>query len=199
MYQKIILEDLSYLEPYISKETIDYHYQLYLRYYNKLIKLLEEQNYNYNYTKEELVNHLDIFPIDKRDDILIAIGGVLNHELYFKTMTKENSHKFDEILIQSFGSIENFKTKWIEKSNQMIGSGYTFLVLNKNKKLEILNFSNQDTPYSYGLIPILNSDLWEHSYYLDYRIHRDNYINVFFDLINFEQVNQNYEKALKLL
>lgn len=199
MYQKIILEDQSYLEPYVSKETIDYHYQLYLRYYNKLINILNEQGYDYRYTLKELVNHLDIFPIDKRDDILVALGGVLNHELYFKSMSKEKSNSFDSILIESFGSVDNFKKKWIEAANEMVGSGYTFLVLNKNKKLEILDFSNQDTPYSYDLIPILNLDLWEHSYYLDYRIHRNNYIDIFFDLINFDQVNQNYEKALKLL
>ena len=79
----------------------------------------------------------------------------------------------------------------------MVGSGYTFLVVNKEKKLEILNFSNQETPYSYGLVPILALDLWEHAYYLDYLNDRASYIKNFFQIIDFDKVNNKYEKITK--
>lgn len=198
MYTKMEMENKNYLEPYISKETMDFHYQLYSRYYDKLIKLLKEQNYNYQYSKEELFNHIDIFPIQIRDDILFNLGGVINHELYFNTHHK-GLKKTSNIIIQHFGSMENLKKQWIETANSMVGSGYTYLVINKEKQLEILNFSNQDSPYIYGLIPILALDLWEHSYYLDYNIDRRKYIDNLFEAIDFEQVDQNYEKSIKLL
>ena len=79
----------------------------------------------------------------------------------------------------------------------MIGSGYTFLVLNKDNNLEIINVANQDTPISYDLIPIMNLDLWEHAYYLDYQNDRKTYINNFFSIIDFSKVSKIYEEIQK--
>lgn len=200
-----ILDNIDYpynaLEPNISERTLDIHHNKHhKKYLDNLNKLLNENNYDYRYTKEQLVNKIDIFPIKDRGNILFNLGGVLNHDLYFDIMGPNNHEikgKFKDKVISQYGSYENFKNEFIKQTKFLVGSGYTFLVLNKEKELEIINTSNQDTPYSYGLIPIMNIDLWEHAYYLDYQNKKDEYINNFFSIIDFDKVNKHYEQALQ--
>ena len=202
MYEAKPLEyDNSALEPYIDTETLYIHYNKhYLNYLNKLNALLKSVEYDNRYTKEELVNHIDEFPIDIRDDILYNLGGVLNHELYFESLGPNNntniSGNLKEKVIKNYGSVETFLEEFKRQTKILVGSGYTFLVINKKKKLEIVNFSNQETPYSYGLIPIMTIDLWEHAYYLKYKNDRDKYIDAFFKIIDFNKVNNQYEKNI---
>lgn len=202
MYEAKPLEyDNSALEPYIDTETLYIHYNKhYLNYLNKLNALLKSVEYDNRYTKEELVNHIDEFPIDIRDDILYNLGGVLNHELYFESLGPNNntniSGNLKEKVIKNYGSVETFLEEFKRQTKILVGSGYTFLVINKEKKLEIVNFPNQETPYSYGLIPIMTIDLWEHAYYLKYKNDRDKYIDAFFKIIDFNKVNNQYEKNI---
>lgn len=199
---KQLTYDFNALEPTIGSETITLHHLVHEQnYLDKLNKLLVKNNYNYQYSLKDLVNHIDMFPIADRDDILYNLGGVLNHELYFDSMSPlKNNYPQGEILEainKDFKDFNNFKQEFIKTANYLVGSGYTFLVLNRNNELEIVNFSNQDTPYSYGLRPILALDLWEHAYYLDYRNKRNDYINNFFSIIDFEKINNHYEQEKK--
>lgn len=187
------------LEPTISSKTIDIHHNKHhKKYLDNLNKLL---NYNnYGYTKEQLVNHIDEFPIKDRGNILFNLGGVLNHDLYFDIIGPYNHEikgTFKEKIIEEYGDFNNFKNEFIKQAKLLVGSGYTFVVLNKDNNLEIINTSNQDTPYSYGLIPIMNIDLWEHAYYLDYQNNKDDYIENFFSIIDYDKVNKHYEQALQ--
>ena len=197
MFSSIIITNYDAYEPYISSYTMNIHYNKhYKKYLDNLNNLLSK--YNYEYSKEELVKNIDIFPIEERDNILFNLGGVLNHELFFSIlgygeMSEELKNKIDE----DFESFDNFKLEFIKQANLLVGSGYTFLVLNKDKKLEIINVANQDTPISYGLIPIMNLDLWEHAYYLDYQNDRKTYINNFFSIIDFSKVSKIYEEIQK--
>ena len=77
---------------------------------------------------------------------------------------------------------------------ELVGSGYTYLVINKNKELQIINMSNQESPYMYGMIPIIALDLWENAYYLDYQNNKEKYIDTFFEIIDFNKINNLYEK-----
>lgn len=168
---------------YLSNETIKMHKDIYRNHLDNLNNLLLKNNYDYKYTKEELVNYIDIFPIKDRDDILYHLGGVLNHELYFSNMININD-KLKEKIKSQYGTLDNFKKEFIKQANYLVGSGYTFLVLNKENNLEIISLSNEETPYIYGLTPVLNIDLWEHSYYLDYKNDREKYINDYFKYID---------------
>ena len=203
MYKSVILPyNYNDLEPVLNSETINVHYNKhYLGYLEKLNKILNDINYDYRYTKEELVSHIEEIPIDVRDDVLYNLGGVLNHELYFYSMSNNKVNvpigALRKKIIDEYGTIENFKDQFIKTANKLVGSGYTFLVLNNNLKLEIINTPNQETPYLYGLIPIMALDLWEHAYYLVYRNRRGEYLEKFFEIVDYNNINKNYEKAVK--
>lgn len=182
------------LEPYLSEETVRRHYIIYTNYVKKLNDLIE----NNKYTLEETIKNIDEFPMENRDKILFLSSAILNHELYFENIGLNKSEpvgKLKQKIEQQYGSFEKFKEEFKKQASYVIGSGYTFLILNNND-LEIINTSNQENPYSYDLMPIMNIDLWEHAYYIDY-FNRQEYIDNFFSIIDFEEVNNNYEKNIK--
>ena len=194
-YKRITL-DYNSLEPYIDNKTLDLHYNAhYKNYTEKLNKYLKEQNYTYKYTPTYLAKNIDILPKENRDEILYNLGGYLNHSLYFYNLTdkkKEIPIKFKELINKYFTSFNNFKEEFINTANELKGSGYTFLVLDKNNNLRIINMSNQDTPYYYGFIPIMTIDVWEHSYYLKYNNKRNDYLTQIFNIIDFDKVYNLY-------
>jgi len=190
----------DFLSPYISERTMNIHYNKhYKKYLDTLNELLLKNNYDFRYSKEELVNHIDIFPLSERGAILFNLGGVINHELYFDNLGYNNIPVGDlkEKIDKQYGSFTNFKNEFIRNTKLLVGSGYTFLVVNKNNDLEIINTPNQDTPYSYGVIPIMNIDLWEHAYYLDYQNDKNKYVENFFSIVDFSKINEKYQKAKK--
>lgn len=182
------------LMPYISPRTLLIHYNNhYLKYKENLNKLVMTDDL------VKLIKNIDKYDLRKRDEILYNVGGVLNHELYFSSMNHKNRMPTGKLKIaidKKYGSYDKFKREFIRKANIMIGSGYTFLVINKNG-LDIINLSNQETPYLYNMIPLLALDLWEHAYYLDYQSDRANYINNFFQIIDFGLSSKLYEEQTK--
>ena len=186
------------LEPFVDTETINIHYNKhYLGYLKRLNDLLISLNYDFKLTPKELIQNIEKFPIDKRDDIIFLAGGVINHELYFDSMGPNNNKPNGKILdkiIEQYGSYNNFKEEFTRIAKALVGSGYTSLVITRLKDLEIVNTPNQDTPLLYGLKPILTLDLWEHAYYLKYRNQKDLYIDAFFNIIDFDALNKRYEE-----
>lgn len=200
MYKKIKL-DYNSLEPYIDDKTLDIHYNKhYQKYLDNLNKLMIEGNYSFD-PLSDLVKNIDMINLNDRGEILFNLGGVLNHELYFYGMSDKGNSMPNGILKDDidiyFNSFSEFKEKFINSAINLKGSGYTFLVLDEKKNLKIVNTSNQDTPYYYGYIPILTIDLWEHSYYLKYQNRKDEYINAWFNLIDFEKIGKLYEYEIK--
>lgn len=201
MYQALKLDySFSSLYPYLNYEVINVHYSnIYLNYVIILNKLLEINKYKYNYSLKELVFNIDIFPLNVRGEILYYLGAVLNHNLYFYNISNKKKilpiGKIKEDIDKYFGNYDEFKSEFIKKANNLKGSGYTFLVHDGNK-LDIINTSNEDTPYSYNFIPIICLDLWEHAYYLEYLSNREAYINNFFNIIDFNKINIYYEKII---
>ena len=105
-----------------------------------------------------------------------------------------NAHyrNYTDKLNKYFGSFSLFKEEFIDMAMEVKGSGYTFLVMDKNNKLRIINTSNQDTPYYYGFTPIMTIDVWEHAYYLKYTYLRKKYLENIFDIIDFDKVYKLY-------
>lgn len=202
MYQAINLDyPLGGLYPDLSYEVLDNHYNdVYLKYVETLNKLLLDNDYKFNYSIKELALNIDMFPLKVRGEILYYIGAVLNHNFYFYNISNKKNTlpvgKIKEDIIKNFGSFENFKSEFIRLANNLKGSGYTFLVKDGDR-LQIINTSNEDTPYSYGFVPVICLDLWEHAYYLQYKNNRVLYIYNFFNIIDFNKINIYYEKILQ--
>ena len=194
-YKRITL-DYKSLEPYIDDRTLDLHYNAHYRNYtDKLNKYLNDINYDYKDSPEYLAKHIDILPMENRDEILFNLGGYLNHSLYFYNLTNKKKDIPIELLNlinKYFGSFSLFKEEFIDMAMEVKGSGYTFLVMDKNNKLRIINTSNQDTPYYYGFTPIMTIDVWEHAYYLKYTYLRKKYLENIFDIIDFDKVYKLY-------
>lgn len=180
---------------FLTEEVIYYHKILYKRYLDRLNGLLVKNNHNFNIKKEDIVNNLEIFPIEDRGGILFNLGGVLNHELYFDNIEPGKNISNNEILNKinlEYGSILEFKNIFKKESLKLVGSGYTFLVLDKNNKLKIINMTNQETPLSIGFIPLIALDLWEHAYYLQYNVNKEDYIDNFLNNLNYDKINRVY-------
>lgn len=196
MYQ---LPMLSYLyqdlEPFIDTHTMGLHYHKHEQtYLNNLNKILEKNNYKYNYDLNELIFHIDDFPLEDRENLLFNLGGVLNHNIYWKSMSNKKTlpeGKLKEQIEKQYGSYDEFWQKFKETALSLKGSGYTFLVTN-NKTLEIINFFNQDSPLLYGYIPLFNIDLWEHAYYLNYENDKSKYIDNFKEIVDFSNATEIY-------
>lgn len=181
------------LEPYIDTHTMGLHYNKHTKkYLDNLNLILKRNNYNKKVSIEGLINDLDYFNNDERDELLFNLGGVLNHELYFNCMSPDRvlpSGKFLEKINNKYKSLENFLNELIKKALKLKGSGYVFVILDKNNDIEIVNKSNQDSPLFDGDIPIFNIDMWEHAYYLNYKNNKEEYLENFLEVADFSYAN----------
>lgn len=199
MYEAIMLDySLNSLIPYLSEETLENHYQIYLSNLDKLNQLLDSVSYDYSYSLKDLIEHIDSIDLNVRGEILYYLSSVLNHTLYFSNISNQKKNfpvkKIESDIVKYYGSYDNFKKEFIKSAMNLKGSGYTFLVVDSNNELKIINTSNEDSPYYYGMTPIIVLDLWEHAYYLQYQTDRLAYIQNFFEVIDFEKINRYYEK-----
>jgi len=180
--------NMDALEPTVSKETLEYHYnkhhQAYVTNLNKLIVGTEFEN------------------MSLEDIILKSSGGifnnaaqVFNHTFYWNCLSpnggQEPQGKLAEIINQNFGSFEDFKVKFTQTAVGTFGSGWAWLVKDQNGKLEIVSTSNAGNPMTEGKTPLLTCDVWEHAYYIDYRNARPIYVEKFWNIVNWDFVAGN--------
>ena len=200
MYKGITL-DYKDLSPYITKEVLDTHLSIYQENLNKLNALLRSINYDYSSSMLKLITNIDIIPINIRGEVLYYLSSILNHNLYFYNISNKRSLEpvgsIKKDINKYFGSYANFKQQFINNALTLKGSGYTFLVRDDKGALKIINTSNEDSPYYYGLEPVICLDLWEHAYFLQYKNNKLAYINSFFKIIDFQKINKYYESLLK--
>lgn len=195
MYQsKYFFPSFDVLEPMISTRTLYYQDRFYEKAIEQLNQIKKDER-----PLEEMVIHIDEYPLEDRGMLLYLAGRILNHELYFNSIGKNNHMpvgKLKEKIIETYGSYEQFIEEFKRKSFHLVGSGYTFLVMDREGNLKIVNLPNEETPYLYGMIPIMALDLWEHSYYLDSQDRMIEYIDAFFEVIDYEKINDRYEKNI---
>lgn len=187
------------LEPFFDEETMhlhhDKHHQTYV---NNLNAAIEKHPEFFDKTVEELVAYLDRLPEDIRVAVRNNGGGHLNHTMFWEWLapnaggapTGDIAAAIDE----AFGSFDDFKAEFKAAATGRFGSGWAWLVLDYGK-LKVVSTANQDNPISVGQIPVLGLDVWEHAYYLKYHNVRPDYIEAFFNLINWDKVNELYAKA----
>lgn len=190
------------LSPIINKETIEIHYgKHHATYLNNLNTIMAEFPDQSDWSVEKILQNLNFFPESKRQALINNAGQVYNHDLYWNSM-QGGEQKFElspELgkAIDKFESYENFKVLWKQAGLTQFGSGWVWLVTNDKGELSIEKTGNADSPFIHGNTPLMTMDVWEHAYYLDYQNKRADYIDGWFNLINWAGVSQKYAKALK--
>lgn len=197
------LPDLPYtfdaLEPYIDEETMhlhhDKHHNTYVTNLNAAIEKHPELGEK---TIEELLSDMDAVPTDIKTAVRNNGGGHANHSFFWKIMAPnaggEPTGAIKEAIDEAFGDFATFKEEFKKAAAGRFGSGWAWLVM-ENGKLAITSTANQDSPLMEGKTPILGLDVWEHAYYLKYKNVRPDYIEAFWNVVNWEEVNNQLSTA----
>ncbi|WP_024620089.1 superoxide dismutase [Metaclostridioides mangenotii] len=189
------------LEPYIDKETmILHHNKHYQAYVDNLNKALEKYPELYKYSLVELLQNIDTLPKDIQKTVLNNAGGAYNHGFFFDIMSPDKTEPSEELRVsieRDFGSFENFKEQFKQASSSVFGSGWAWLVKDSSGKLSIVTTPNQNSPVSDNLTPVIGLDVWEHAYYLKYKNVRADYIDNWFNVINWKQALENFNGGMK--
>ena len=183
--------NLQSLEPYISKETLQYHHgKHHATYVNNLNALIEDTEYE-DLSLEEIIK-------TSKGELFNNAGQVYNHDFYFKGLcskttqpTKELQQKIEE----DFDSMDVFKEMFLNKAHTLFGSGWVWLSLTPSKNLIIEQMPNADNPLLSKNTPLMTCDVWEHAYYIGYRNARVTYLKNWWELINWNFVSDNYKNA----
>lgn len=183
--------EFSALEPYIDARTMEIHYTKHHQAYaDKLNMVLDKYPSLQNKQIIDLIANYDTLDMDEKDRQILrnSGGGYINHSFFWQIMgpKKEIDEKLAEDLKKRFNSIDEFKKIFSDTALNHFGSGWAWLVRDKNNQLEIYSLPNQDSPYSIRHTPIITLDVWEHAYYLKYQNKRVEYI-------------QNWWSVLKLI
>lgn len=193
--------DYDALEPHIDAETLHYHHDKHLKtYVDNLNNALASYPEYQHMTLMELLKNYPSFPEPLRTQVQNNGGGVFNHNLYFYLMGGNGdihqAPKLEKAIERDFSSFEQFKDALGNDALNQFGSGYGWLVKNKDGKLNVIPTENQITPLLTDLIPLLPLDVWEHAYYLKYKNLRKDYIDQWFHVIDWPKVELLYEQFM---
>ena len=181
------------LEPVMSKETIDYHYGKHLKgYVDNLNRLIAGTPYE-GLRLEEVVKQSD-------GALFNNAAQVLNHTLFFDALTADSGDIPSELksaIERDFGSLEQFKSEFTAAATSLFGSGWVWLIEDKDGKLKIISTSNADCPMRKGLNPLLVLDVWEHAYYIDYRNRRGDFVKDWWSIVDWDKVANRATKDLR--
>lgn len=197
------LPDLPYdydaLTPHIDEETMHLHHDKHhAGYVTKTNAALENHPELAELSIEDLMKKLDSVPDDIKTAVRNNGGGHANHSLFWEILSPngggEPSGDLADAIKETFGGVKEFKEKFNQTAAGRFGSGWAWLVVSDGK-LEVMDTINQDSPYSEGKTPILGLDVWEHAYYLNYQNKRPEYIEAFWNVVNWDEVAKRYKEA----
>ena len=188
------------LEPYTDAATMEIHYSKHHQaYVDKLNTALEKSPENADKPLADLLASLSMLPEDIQSAVRNNGGGHFNHSFFWRVLspnrTGENREPLEKVgkeINKTFGELSNFKQKFSAAALNRCGSGWAWLIVNKEGELEIISTPNQDSPIMDGLTPLLALDVWEHAYYLKYRHQRAEYIEAFWNVVNWDEVERNF-------
>ena len=184
-------------EPYIDEETMRIHHDRHHRsYVNNLNKALANYPELYNLSLEELLRGANMLPNDIRQDVINNGGGHYNHTFFWQAMSPEGGGEPEgnlrAAIDRTFGSFDAFKESFKQTALDTFGSGWTWLLKDPSGNLQIISTPNQNTPVPFGLRPITAIDVWEHAYYLKHQNQRGDYIDDWFNVVDWERANDLY-------
>jgi Fe-Mn family superoxide dismutase len=196
--------DLPYpyeaLDPYIDTETMhlhhDKHHQAYV---TNLNNALQGQSQLASFSGEDLLRRINEVPESIRIAVRNNGGGHVNHTMFWQIMKPngggEPTGDLASAIQQAFGSFDQFKAAFNDAGLKRFGSGWAWLVLNPNGQLQVISTANQDSPLMDGLYPVMGNDVWEHAYYLKYKNVRLDYLNAWWNVVNWDEIARRYQQG----
>ena len=190
------------LEPHIDARTVEIHWDKHHRtYVTNLNKLLAEHKDLLKLDINSLVKDIKKVPETIRQGVINNAGGHANHNLYWNIMGAKAGGSptgaLAKAIDKAFESFDKFKEKVNQAGLTRFGSGWSWLVLDEKKNLQVLSTANQDNPLMMNNQPVLGVDVWEHAYYLKYQNRRADYLAAWWNLVNWKAVDELYGAALK--
>jgi Fe-Mn family superoxide dismutase len=192
--------DYIALEAAIDEETMHLHHDKHhATYVNNLNTALEKYPELQSKSAEELIKDLNSVPEDIRTAVRNNGGGHVNHTMFWEIMGPNGGGQptgaIADAITQSFGDFDTFKKQFADAGAKRFGSGWVWLVKGEGGKLTITSTPNQDSPLMEGQYPILGNDVWEHAYYLRYKNVRAEYLNSWWNVVNWDEVNKRLSQA----
>ena len=188
------------LEPHIDKATMEFHHDKHHQaYVDNLNKAIQGQSQFENLPVEDLLRRINEVPAEIRTAVQNNGGGHANHSMYWQIMKPNGggtpTGELADAINSTFGSFDNFKTAFNDAGTTRFGSGWAWLVLGQDGKLAVISTANQDSPLMSGQFPIMGNDVWEHAYYLKYQNRRADYLNAWWNVVNWDEVARRYSQA----
>ncbi|WP_442786160.1 superoxide dismutase [Leptolyngbya sp. GGD] len=192
--------DAGALSKAIDAETMrihhDRHHQTYV---DNLNTALKDQPNLQNLSIEAMLRDLNAVPENIRNTIRNNAGGHLNHTIFWQIMSPDGGGQptgaIAQAINQTFGNFESFRKQFNEAGGDRFGSGWVWLVRNAQGQLQIVSTANQDNPMMEGNYPIMGNDVWEHAYYLRYQNRRADYLNNWWNVVNWNEINRRFQAA----
>jgi Fe-Mn family superoxide dismutase len=198
------LPDLPYdynaLEPHIDEQTMRIHHTKHHQaYVNNLNDALQGHDELQNLDLEQLLRDIERVPQDIRTKVRNNGGGHHNHTLFWQIMRPngggEPGGALGEEMRSAFGDFGSFRDQFANAAKGRFGSGWAWLVRGEGGRLQVIDTANQDSPLMMGYTPILGLDVWEHAYYLNYQNRRPDYIEAWWNVVNWEEVTRRFQQS----
>ena len=192
--------DYSALEPYIDTQTMQLHHDKHhAAYVNNLNAALKDNSQFTSMNVDDLMRHINDVPDSARTAVRNNGGGHSNHSMFWQIMKPNGggqpSGALASAIDSTFGSFDAFKTQFNDAGVKRFGSGWTWLVLDQNGKLSVISSANQDSPLMEGNYPVMGNDVWEHAYYLKYQNRRPDYLNAWWNVVNWDEIAKRYAQG----
>ena len=190
--------DYTALEPYIDEKTMHLHHDGHHGTYVKNLNAALEKHANLqSKSAEELLRDLNAIPEDIRTTIRNNGGGHVNHTMFWKIMKPKGggdpTGPIADAIKKTFGNFKDFQSKFNDAGTKVFGSGWVWLAGKSSGEVQIVTTPNQDNPISQGLFPILGNDVWEHAYYLKYNNRRPEYLQAWWNVVSWDEINKRFE------
>lgn len=187
------------LEPHFDAKTMEIHHTKHHQGYTNKVNAALEGHAFADLEIEEVLSRINEVPENAKQAVINNGGGYANHKLFWTILSPNGGGNPDGDIAgainDAFGSFDKFKEEFSNAAGTRFGSGWAWLSVDGSGNLKVHSTANQDSPLMKGLTPILGLDVWEHAYYLNYQNRRPDYISAFWNVINWEQVNENFANA----
>ena len=189
--------DYNALEPYIDTQTMQIHHDKHHQaYVTNLNNALQGQDQLASMSVDDLLRNINQVPDSIRTAVRNNAGGHSNHTMFWNIMKPNGGGQptgdLASAIQQVFGSFDAFKAALNDAGTKRFGSGWAWLVLDSSGKLQVISTANQDSPLMDGLHPVMGNDVWEHAYYLKYQNRRPEYLNAWWNVVNWDEVARRY-------